>query len=329
MDLGFSRHGSRLYRHPPLQTPTCLYDGSTGTLQLHGVEHDMESNPVQWLARLDAIPALVLLAGVLAALVSGWLIGSAQSRKTTRRLQRDLDRQRLENLDLSAELISIERHEERSKRQQRLIRLVLRKLKRAERTAADLSDASQVQQRQHHLHISRLKLDLAEARERGRAAAALARRATTRVKRLEGLTSRPAVLTQHERLAGKHAGRRHGSAPVRTDQTTEPKRRSAPIEPLVRGMSQDTTRLGSLPAGSTLERTGTDNLQAIHGIDPRVEKSLNAAGIHRVEQLASLTESELAQLRDSVGVDDSREHGGDWIGGARRLIRDKSQAQLR
>ena len=43
-------------------------------------------------------------------------------------------------------------------------------------------------------------------------------------------------------------------------------------------------------------RSGKDNLQAIHGIGPAFSKRLNEAGIHTFEQLSQLTSKEMEKI---------------------------------
>lgn len=66
------------------------------------------------------------------------------------------------------------------------------------------------------------------------------------------------------------------------------------------------------------------NLQAIDGIDPSVEKKLNQIGIHRVEQLAYMSDSDLIALSVAVGStgnsDDQLNYTAAWKGGAQRLL---------
>ncbi len=61
-----------------------------------------------------------------------------------------------------------------------------------------------------------------------------------------------------------------------------------------------------------------DDLKAIAGIGPKLEKVLNGLGISTYEQVARLTKAEIAKLDDQLGFS-GRIERDDWLGQARKL----------
>lgn len=168
----------------------------------------MELPTLQWLA----IPTLLVLAG----LVIGFSVGSRRCYRTVRRLERDLNRQHLQTLDLNAELLAIERQDERCGKLERLIRLTLGRLKRAETQTLEQGRVLGLQQKRHRVEVASMTVQLAQSRERCRAAIALAGRATAQLKRLENID------TQQEQnliAAGSHRGQQPGT--LAEDEITE------------------------------------------------------------------------------------------------------------
>lgn len=73
------------------------------------------------------------------------------------------------------------------------------------------------------------------------------------------------------------------------------------------------------PAG--IERPSTpDDLRAISGIGPKLEKMLNDLGIWSYGQIAALSEAEIAWLDERMGFS-GRIGRDDWVGQARALAR--------
>ncbi len=72
---------------------------------------------------------------------------------------------------------------------------------------------------------------------------------------------------------------------------------------------------GSLPGGGGLR----DALQKIKGVGPAIEKTLNDMGIFRFQQIADLSEYDIARVADRLKGFRSRIYREDWIGQAREL----------
>ena len=60
-------------------------------------------------------------------------------------------------------------------------------------------------------------------------------------------------------------------------------------------------------------RRGQDDLTAISGIGPSYEKILKKAGIHRYEQLATLTAPKLTALAEKIDVSVDRIKKDRWV----------------
>lgn len=72
-----------------------------------------------------------------------------------------------------------------------------------------------------------------------------------------------------------------------------------------------------------------DDLKAIRGIGPVMERRLNAYGIHTWEQIAALAPPDIDRLSDALETFPHRIRRDDWIGGAKRLLAEgRTPAQL-
>ena len=63
----------------------------------------------------------------------------------------------------------------------------------------------------------------------------------------------------------------------------------------------------------------SDNLQAIKGVGPAIEKTLNELGIHRFTQIAEMSEYDIDRVARQLKGFRSRIYREDWIGQARHL----------
>ena len=69
--------------------------------------------------------------------------------------------------------------------------------------------------------------------------------------------------------------------------------------------------------------TGTDDLKAIRGIGPAIERTLHELGITTFRQVADLQGAELAAVRRRLEAFSARIERQDWAGQARELHRQK------
>lgn len=71
------------------------------------------------------------------------------------------------------------------------------------------------------------------------------------------------------------------------------------------------------------EESDKDDLKAIFGIGPAMEKTLNEAGIHTFRDLAGLDDTRIEALGDRIGSFRDRIRQDDWTGGARKAFEEK------
>ncbi len=69
-----------------------------------------------------------------------------------------------------------------------------------------------------------------------------------------------------------------------------------------------------------IEQQLRDNLEELHGIGPALHRKLNAKGVFRLQQLASLNTAELTKLGKSVGVSLKLVRKHDWSSQAREKL---------
>lgn len=93
---------------------------------------------------------------------------------------------------------------------------------------------------------------------------------------------------------------------------------SASVKPVARKAVEARTGVAA-QTPKPAARTGVaDDLKAIAGIGPKLEKVLNGLGISTYAQVANLTKAEIDRLDDQLGFS-GRIERDDWIGQARRL----------
>jgi predicted flap endonuclease-1-like 5' DNA nuclease len=69
-----------------------------------------------------------------------------------------------------------------------------------------------------------------------------------------------------------------------------------------------------------------DDLKLISGIGPATEEKLRRQGIFRFEDLASLDQSRLDDIRRAAGISPNLTEKYDWIGQARNLVAAKADS---
>ena len=65
--------------------------------------------------------------------------------------------------------------------------------------------------------------------------------------------------------------------------------------------------------------TAEDDLKALNGVGPALEKKLNAAGITSLSQIADLSDEDVAKLEEELSISGKFEKG-DWVNEAKKLI---------
>jgi small subunit ribosomal protein S2 len=98
-----------------------------------------------------------------------------------------------------------------------------------------------------------------------------------------------------------------GAADMSQAEAVEPK-----VSTASRKRSAPTTPLFTAPAGKA------DDLKKIEGVGPALERKLNALGLTRYDQIASLTDEEVAKVDDALNYK-GRISRDDWVGQARAL----------
>lgn len=258
-----------------------------------------------------------LLAYVLVAATIGYLIGSRIVRKQKRALQRQLNKQSLDMLDVKSEHAKLSKFLGQSNRKDRLLKLTLKQLTEANTRADMLQQRVNHIDKQHYIKTSRLRLLATQASEKARRATTIASRATAHLKRLE--KTLPATQT-----INAPPPKSYGQAAAVQVKVVDQQPPESHQNAIMRVSNRDSARFTRLRSSNEEQRFNSANLQAIDGIDTIVEQKLNKAGIHRVEQLANMSDSDLAALSVVVGKPDNaqshKNYTAAWKGGAQRLL---------
>lgn len=131
-------------------------------------------------------------------LVAGYFIGARVSKRRRREMQQSLNEANLEVLDAKTETRNLSKYLGEAKRKDRLLKLTLKKLKLGNQVTHGLHQNQQSIERKHFIEISRLKLSAAEARQRAKHAAEVAREASFRLRLLERALPQLQTITTHE-----------------------------------------------------------------------------------------------------------------------------------
>jgi len=260
---------------------------------------------------------LMLAVYIVAALLIGYFVGSRHSRKQLKDMLRDFNQQSLDMLDVKSDHAKLTKFLGQSHRKDRLLKLTLKQLKAANNRAALLQKRLGHVEKQHYIKTSRLRLLATHATDKARRATSIATRATNHLKQLEqNLPPTQTINAPPPKSYGQAA-----AVPVRVVDKHAPE---AQKEAITRVSNRDSARLTRLRSSNEVHRFNSANLQAIDGISPSVEKKLNQAGIHRVEQLANMSDSDMAALNgvfeDSDSINDTQNYTAAWKGGAQRLL---------
>jgi len=259
------------------------------------------------------VPALCILAGVS----FGYLLGSRRSRKQKRDLKRELNKQNLDMLDVKAKHANISKLVEQSERKDRLLKLTLTQLTDANARVDALQHSLDSIEKQHYIKVLRLRLVATQAISKARRARKIAASATSHAKRLAA--SLPATQTINAPPPKSYG--QAAAVPVKVVDQHSP---DALQDAIVRVSNRDSSLFTRMRSSNEGRCFNSANLQDIDGIDPSVEKKLNQAGIHRVEQLANMSDSDLAALGTVVGKPENDSNNENytaaWKGGAKRLL---------
>jgi len=259
---------------------------------------------------------IVLILYLIGALIVGYLVGTRHARKQRREMQREFNQQNLEILEVKSKHAKLSKFMGQTERKNRLLKLTLKQLSDAKQRGDMLEGRLNQIEKQHYIKTSRLRLLATNATDKARRAANIASRATNRVKELEKAVPTQTINAPPPKSYGQAA-----AVPVRVVDQHSP---AAQQNSVKRVSNRDSARFTRLRSSNEETRFNSVNLQAIDGIDGSVEKKLNQVGIHHVEQLANMSDSDLKMLGQVVGTDEGldgqQNYTAAWKGVAQRLL---------
>lgn len=271
-----------------------------------------------------------LAAYLIIAVVIGYFVGARHSRKQQREMLRDFNQQSLDMLDVKSDHSKLSKLLGQSERKDRVLKLTLKQLKSAKQHAALMERKLSHAEKNHYIKASRLRLLASHSTQKAKTASARANKATAKAKQATALAIKATNhIKQLEKRLPPLAAERKTSAQTytQTNKSTvsafERQRTEPPLEAITSVSRSDSARFTRFRPSNEGQRFNSANLQAIDGISPTVEKKLNQAGIHRVEQLANMSDSDLAALSIFVtGKNHTPDsYSADWKGDAQRLLR--------
>ena len=262
---------------------------------------------------MDSLPHVPLLLAVplaLACLAFGGWAGSALARRRSRTLSRALAERELALLDARREVADARRAAALEGRRGAALHLALKRTGVAQARVRTLERALDAERRRHFRESAGLRLRAVESRGVARRAAALARRATSHLRRLELATPGVQTIVAREPKS-------YGAGDVHTVRVVDQASVEARRDAVSRVSNRDSARLSRLAPSNEARRVEADDLKVIDGISPAVESRLREAGIQRVDQLAELSDAEA----DALDRELRRRHGvplgTTWQRGAR------------
>ncbi|MFK7860482.1 MAG: hypothetical protein AB8B64_16805 [Granulosicoccus sp.] len=116
---------------------------------------------------------------------AGYTLGTRSGRKMKRRVVQQMNVQALDLLDARSEITQLAGYAAKQKRKDKLLKLTLTKLQQANKAVAASKAELETANKKHFVAISRMRMHALEARETARKAAAIARKATLHLRRLE------------------------------------------------------------------------------------------------------------------------------------------------
>jgi predicted flap endonuclease-1-like 5' DNA nuclease len=290
------------------------------------------------------------------AFVAGWLVSKAYFRSTTSatvsrekhhellKSQRTRYRKRMR-----AFRNVVKKHEEmRDQIRQRLVNVqaALDNQSEAENIAGTVLDAEKENSAAIQNELALLKIERdeltaritrleAEAREKpriqpGESASRIAELRTELGALRETLASREHKLGQIETLLGNH----QKSEMDALARLSEWKKRVQPLtqklhyqQAIIRQLKADepsATNPSPQPEPPTTETYAADNLQAIRGIGPALEKRLRSHGINHFRQIAEMNDQQLTQIAIELSIAPTLPVTNQWIEQARSLGRQQT-----
>lgn len=257
---------------------------------------------------IDALTLTALALGASLVAVGAYALGRRHSRRARRELQRTLGGRELELLEARAEIARLGQSLADIPKRERMLRMAMRRL-------------SEARERERHAFVerSRLTLALAESGARLRAAVALARRASARVRELETAQGATGTITAC-------APKSYGNGTPVTVSVVDHETPEARLDGASRVPHRERARFARLPPSNEARTSAADGgeLSAIDGLAAADEHRLNAFGIHRLEQLAALDEREQRRLGILMGTRGRDRPISAWIGDARALLESRS-----
>ncbi len=249
---------------------------------------------------------------VVAALTLGYFLGSRRSWYARRGLQRALNKQGLELLDVQSDRRKLQKLVGQSSRKDKLVRLSLKRLSKAERNAKLLSLKMTHMEKRHFIQTSRMRLATAQSKERTRRAVLIASQARNHLKRIE----QASPVTQTINAPPPKSYGQAAAVPVRVVDQHMP---DVQQDAIMRVSNRDSVRLTRLHSSNESSRFLVDKLNAMQPPARNIEQKLNNAGFTRVEQLAQLSDSDISALREKVEPD-SVDSNLEWRGRAQKLL---------
>lgn len=271
-----------------------------------------------------------LVAYLIIAIAIGYFVGARHSRKQQKEMLRDYNRQSLDMLDVKSDHSKLSKLLGQSERKDRVLKLTLKQLKAAKQQAALMERKLQHAEKNHYIKASRLRLLATHSTQKAKVATTRAAKATVKAKRATEIAVKATnhVKQLEKQLPAKQTSRNKSTKPyvpaaAATVRAFERPAIDVPTDSQANVSKQDSARFTRIRPNTEARRFNSANLQAIDGISPSVEKKLNQAGIHRVEQLANMSDSDLAALSIFVtGKNHTPDnYSADWKGDAQRLLR--------
>ena len=116
------------------------------------------------------------------------------------------------------------------------------------------------------------------------------------------------------------------AAKIATIATAQLKKLEAHYTQTVNAPNRDLMRLSRKSSSNEGQRFSADSLQAIAGISPELERTLNDAGIHHIEQLAAISDRALIDLPIPITEAQSIASRANWKSGAKEWMVQRTNA---
>jgi len=274
------------------------------------------------MSMLPPITILMMLLALSIGALIGYLIGSKRARKQRRWLQGELNQNSLQLLDIKTDLSKLEKQRDQFARKDRVLKLTMKKLAAANVLTKKFDLVFQDQERKHFMQTARLQVAAAEARQQAQRAAKVATTAAGRLKKLETLYTQTINAPEPKSYG-------HGeSVKVSVVDQHSPE---ISKDAAARVSNRDLMRLSQMISSNEgqlfrADNLSADSLQSIAGITAELERTLNAAGIHNIEQLATISDRELIGLPIPITEPQSVAVRANWKSGAKEWLDQRRNA---